>query len=328
MNPDDLIQNYVDDVARLLPRGQRRDVAFELRALLTEELAAKAAESGRPADEAMARELVLAFGRPAEAAARYHPGLNVIDPADSRRFLRLTLIGLAVIWLLGLVDILRRPLATDPLTVLGTWWTSYGLGALWWPGAPPATSYGLGALWWPGALVAGFAAAAWFRRSRPERAAWEPRRRRDRDHVNRFGYLAVIAAAICGLLLLFNPGAILDFFWNGRAAASAYRALALDEDFTSSRAPWLVALLSLQLALYAVLIVRGRWQPLTRRIDIGLTFAGCAFLTWLLGGGIFAAEPADQTAKAFIVLIVIAYLIDAGVKLRRELGRAAYLPSA
>ena len=42
MNANDLIDSYVADVARLLGRKQRDDVAFELRALLVEELDAKA----------------------------------------------------------------------------------------------------------------------------------------------------------------------------------------------------------------------------------------------------------------------------------------------
>ncbi|GIH22752.1 hypothetical protein Aph01nite_10620 [Acrocarpospora phusangensis] len=314
MNPDDLIQSYVDDVARLLPRGQRRDVAYELRTLLTDELAAKAAESGRPADEAMAHELVLAFGRPAEAAARYHPALTVIDPADSRRFLRLTVIGIAVIWVLGLVDtLLRHPIgsAGDLLGALGMWWTGVAVPAL----------------WWPGVLVVCFAAAAWVRRTRPERAGWKPRRE-DRDRINRFGYLAGVAAAVCGLFVLFNGGLLLDYLFDGHAAPAAYQALALDEDFVRSRAPWLLALMVLQLALYAVLIVRGRWQPATRRIDIGLALVICGVLTWFLpAGDIFAAEPTDQTVKAVIVLIVIGALFDAGLKLHRELRRATYLPS-
>jgi hypothetical protein len=67
----DLIDSYVREVAECLPRKQRADVASELRQLLAEELDAKAVAAGRPADAAMATELLRAFGRPAEAALRY-----------------------------------------------------------------------------------------------------------------------------------------------------------------------------------------------------------------------------------------------------------------
>ncbi|MGW0807741.1 hypothetical protein [Nonomuraea sp. NPDC002799] len=313
MRPDDLIQSYVDDVARLLPRGQRRDVAAELRTLLSEELAAKVAETGRPADEDMARELVLAFGRPAEVAARYHSFPTLIDPADSPRFLRLTVLGLAVIWLLGLVEAVRSHPVGSPADLLGVL-------QRWWLGA------GLPALWWPGLLVLCFAAGAWFRRHRPE-PVWKPRRT-DRDAVNRFGYLAGIAAAVCGLLVLVNAGRLLDYFYDGRAAANAYHVFALDEDFLRYRAPWLLAIMILHLVLYAVLIVRGRWQALTRRIDLTLGLVICALLIWsLTGGRIYAAEPTDQIVKGVIVLILAGALLDAGLKLRRARRRATYLPS-
>jgi len=54
MTANDLIEAYVTDVARRLPRAQRNDVAFELRALLREELQARAEGAGRDADPAMA----------------------------------------------------------------------------------------------------------------------------------------------------------------------------------------------------------------------------------------------------------------------------------
>lgn len=82
MNANDVIESYVADVAAKLPRKQRNDVAFELRSLLAEELQGKAEAAGSAADAAMATELVNAFGRPAEVAARYQPTLTVIDPAD------------------------------------------------------------------------------------------------------------------------------------------------------------------------------------------------------------------------------------------------------
>ncbi|MEV7010837.1 hypothetical protein [Streptosporangium sp. NPDC051022] len=309
MTPDDLIQSYVDDVARLLPRAQRRDVGYELRSLLTEQLAAEAEQAGRPADEAMATALVLGYGRPAETAARYRQPLILVDPADSHRFVRLAVIGVAVIWVLGLLDtLMQHPIASagDLLGALGQWWTDSGVGAL----------------WWPGVLVAGFATAAWWRRARPGAVAWRPRRF-GRDQVSRLGCLAAVVAGGVGLFLLFNG----DVLLGSRAAPEAYRALAMDEGFLRERAPWLVAVMAGHFALYAVLIVRGRWQPLTRRIEIGLTLAACAVFGWVtLAGAMFAAEPADQIVKVVLVASIIVGLLDAARKLYRELHTEPYRP--
>ena len=65
MDARTVIESYVHDVTQLLSRKDRADVALELRALLAEELAARAA--GAPADEAMAIELVRGFGAPARS---------------------------------------------------------------------------------------------------------------------------------------------------------------------------------------------------------------------------------------------------------------------
>ncbi len=87
MNINDVMESYVRDVARYLPRGKRNDVAFELRALLGDELAAKAQAAGRAPDKAMVMELLKGFGRPAEVAGRYFQRSAVIDPTDTHHFL-------------------------------------------------------------------------------------------------------------------------------------------------------------------------------------------------------------------------------------------------
>ena len=96
MDADALVDSYIADVVRHLPRAQRADVAAELRSLIDDELA----ERGRDG----AKDLLVGFGRPAQVAARYGPPLTIIDPADSRRFIRLSVIGIAVIWLGGALD--------------------------------------------------------------------------------------------------------------------------------------------------------------------------------------------------------------------------------
>ena len=76
MNANDVIESYVTDVALQLPRKQRNDVAFELRALINEGLQDKAEETGRAIDAAMATEFLNAFGHPEAVAARYRPALT------------------------------------------------------------------------------------------------------------------------------------------------------------------------------------------------------------------------------------------------------------
>src|SRR5262245_54962109 len=101
MNADQVIEIYIDDIVRLLPKRQRNDVAVELRALLFEGLHDRAREAARAPDHALALALVRSYGRPNEVAARYQPDWAIIDTADTKNFLRAGIIGTGVIILLS-----------------------------------------------------------------------------------------------------------------------------------------------------------------------------------------------------------------------------------
>lgn len=315
MNANDVIESYITDVAVRLPRKQRNDVAFELRALLTEELQAKAEASGRAADAAMATELVQAFGRPADVAARYRPTLTIIDPADGRNFLRATVIGLAIIWslgllesLLGLLESLRQPIGSGGglLTALGHWWGH------WW-GATVIPS-----MWWPGVLVVGYGLASWSRRRSPRASEWKPR---DGDQIQggRAAMAMGIVGMVCGYSLLLNPHWVLDFFWNGQAAPAAYEALTYTDTFRQHQGLWLLAIVLLNVSLYLAVLVNGRWSPLLRRIENVLSLVTCAVLVWtVLSGPVFMAPASDGMFKFIVTLIVAFTLLYMGIKLHRS----------
>src|SRR4051794_23761339 len=109
MNPEAVIEGYVNDVARRLAGAKRNDVAAELNALLREELQCRAGEAGRAADEKMALDLVRAFGPPEDVAERYlPPGFAIIPPARSGQFALFAFGGLALQWLVTLPPVLSR----------------------------------------------------------------------------------------------------------------------------------------------------------------------------------------------------------------------------
>lgn len=304
MNANDVIEAYVAEVAVRLPRKQRNDVAFELRALLNEELQGKADAAGRGADAAMAAELVEAFGRPAEVAARYRPTLTIIDPADGPTFLRATVIGLAIIWSLGLVEAMRIASESDLalLSALGQWWTGTVVASL----------------WWPGLLVVGFAVAAWSRRRPPQRPEWKPRAA-DRIGGGRASLALGLVGILGGLYLLVDPHWILDYFWSGRAAAAAYESLTYTDTFRGRQGPVLLALLTLYLPLLGSVLVQGRWTALTRRLEHWLSLAILAAMAWaILDGPILVGAAGDRMAKSLMGLILVLVVIGMGIeRLRR-----------
>jgi hypothetical protein len=307
MNPDDLIESYVNDVAVQLPRTQRNDVAFELTALLKEELDAKASASGRDVDEAMALEFLNAFGRPADVAARYRPTLTIIDPADGHAFLQATVIGLAIAWAAGLLQVLQQsPDSTfDLLTALGRWWTGTVLLSL----------------WWPGLLVVCFGIASWTRRRWPQSAAWKPRG--VSRPPGRVALALGVAGILGGLFILFNPRWVLEVFYGGRAAPAAYEALTYTESFRHRQGPWLFALVLLNIPMLVPAIVAGRKSSIMQRVEFELGLVTCVVLTWtVLDGPIFLAASGDQMAKGLITLITVVMLIRFGVKLHRTVRPA------
>jgi hypothetical protein len=62
--------------------------------------------------------------------------------------------------------------------------------------------------------------------------------------------------------------------------------------FARTLGPAVLVVLGAQFLLLVTLMLRGRCQPLTRRIDIGLNIVTCTLLTWLLfAARIFQSRP-------------------------------------
>jgi len=308
MNANDVIESYVTDVAVRLPRKQRNDVAFELRALLNEELQDKAEATGRIVDGTMAVEFLQAFGRPADVAARYRPTLTIIDPADGHAFVRASITGLVLIWGLGLLQFFQRPIGSgwDFLQSLGQWW-----GAVLIP-----------SMWWPGVLVVGFGAASWVRRQSPQTSKWKPRAG-DRINGGRTAMAMGLAGILCGLFVLIEPRWVLDLLFGGRAAPAAYQALTYTDTFLRRQGPLLFVLLTLNIPLMITVIVNGRWSAMARRIEIGLGLLTCAAMMWtVLDGPVFMARASNGAFKFFLVLIAAFTLINYGIKLHRSVRPA------
>jgi hypothetical protein len=298
MSANELIEAYVADVAVRLPRRQRNDVAFELRALLHEELQAKADAAGRPLDDAMTLTFLRSFGRPADVAARYRPTLTIVDPVDGRTFLVWSVVGLAVIWGLGLLELLQRS-AEDgwdlghTLTLLGQWLAGTVVSSL----------------WWPGVLVTGFAMAAASRRRRPRESTWTPRSP-ERITGGRAALALGLVGMLCGIALLIEPRWVLDIVWRGNAASEAYTALTYTDSFLRGPAFVLLALVAVNVPLGLMAMVQGRWTSTLRRIETALGLVSCAAMLWaVVDGPIFLSERSDNTAKVLMALIATCMLI-------------------
>jgi hypothetical protein len=101
----------------------------------------------------------------------------------------------------------------------------------------------------------------------------------------------------------------------------------LDEGFVRERGPWLLALWAVQLAVFLVVLVQGRWRQGARYAAMALDVAGAALLVWFIAGGpMFQTPTTDGFAKLMIALITLMILLTTGARLWREqarVGRAA-----
>ena len=310
MNVNELIDAYVADVAVQLPRRQRNDVAFELRALLGEELQAKAEATGGAVDVSMATEMLRDFGHPDDVAARYRsrPEITIIDPADGYSFLRATVIGLVIIWGAGLLKELQQPVGSgsDLVFALSRWW----LGTV------------LASFWWPGVVVTWFAIATWVRIRWPSQSVWKPR---NSEHINggRASLVMGILGIICGLAILIEPTGLLELFWGNQVAPVAYDALTYSETFRERQGPILFVLLLINIPIMISGVSSGYWTVNVRRLALPLEVAVCAVMVWtVLDGPVFIAAVSDSFTKVVMALIVLGVLIYRLVQLYRRVTPA------
>ncbi|MCJ1709546.1 hypothetical protein [Microbacterium sp. VKM Ac-2923] len=313
MDPYAIINSYVADVVRHLPRRQRADVVRELRSLLDDELAGRSADANRPADAPLVMELLTTFGAPRDVSERYRPaGFTIIRPSDAPRFTWIAFGGVALIWaitlpttMLGVVPIIGWDYGAD------TWW---GRLTAWWLGS------GIGALWWPGVVITyALIGALVSRRRESAPRAWTPTPPRtiDRDLLNRpataAGFTAGLLGATVVIALPWLPS------WAPALPEPAIIALELDPEFLTSRAPWVLPIWAASFALLTLLLFAGRWSATALRIRGALDVAMAALLLWWsLAGPVFTSPVADTTARAILVLLAAYSATDAVMATHRS----------
>ena len=315
MDPTAIIDSYVADVVRHLPRRQRADVALELRSLLDDELGGRAADAGRPADSTLAMELLTTFGAPQDVADRYRPaGFTIIRPSSAPRFTWIALGGIALIWAVTLPAIM---LGVIPVTGwdygADTWW---GRLTVWWLGP------GIGALWWPGVVITFTLIGALVEHRRESRQkAWTPAPARtiDRDLISRPGTIAGIAAGVLGATVVIALPWLAS--WAPGLPEPAIEALALDPEFLQWRAAWILPLWAAELALYVLVLIAGRWTVPTLRARAVLSLATTILLLWWsLAGPVFLSPATDTTARLILAALAVCVAIDAVIAFRRSMS--------
>jgi hypothetical protein len=320
MEAKTLIDSYVDDIARRLPRTSRDDVALELRTLLTEQLDEAAANAGRAADRELALAVLRRFGRTEEVASRYLPeGVSIVEPKLATAFLKSAAACIAIQWALTLPNVFFSPL-TFQEWLLG---------------------WGIGAFSWVGVLVAWFAAAAWVRRRspvdpdsfsrpwthgifwlpfvedwRPERVP-QPRVEGAVDARRPFPLLLVLAAAL--ITFFVSPAWFLEWLLPvGTDISWAQYA----DGFRRELLWPLITLAAVRLVLSAAVYVNGSWARPTEGIRFALWICFVGALAWtVFGWTILASAQADVAFKAWLLIFLTINTIQIVAHIRRAIMR-------
>ena len=301
MDANDVIDSYVHDVARRLPPSRRDDVAFELRALLGEDLHARAEAEGREPDAGLALRLVRSFGRPSETAARYHQPFTLVHPNDTWTFVAAAVGGAAAL------SILTAPRTGESFAA--------------------ATKHtDVAVLAWLGLLVLLFAGKSLILSRRPQAFAWKPRQvRRVSDSASRLTSAGSTLLWAAFLALYLAPGPVVEALTGGRVDA---KTLAYSGSFRSElRMPWLAGLVLAIIVLHILVALQGRWRGGTRWARIFLHMSAAIQLGWHARyGNIFQHAHTDHLLVPAVALLAGILMAVAWIELYRELTRVRPAP--
>ena len=309
-----LFDRYVHQVGRRLPKKQRADVEAELHSLLMDALQDRTdEEADKDTLEATQVAILEEFGASARVAAGYAPPRRyLIGPRVFDLYLIVASVvagGLSLVFLiiLPIVTTLGEP---EPLSALGHWFIGIiddYLGAL------------LASL---GSVTLTFAI---LERVLPESALdkedeeiWDPRtlpeiEDTDRTRIQISGI--IVETGLTAIALI-----VFNFFpqWIGigfvasidDAPARWYTIPLLTPDFFTTYLPLINISWILQIVLNIVLLRQGRWQLVTRLIDVALTAFSAFILYRLITGPAFltfeaiAIESLGQLLDSFLPILI------------------------
>ncbi|MCX6065995.1 MAG: hypothetical protein NT121_09600 [Chloroflexi bacterium] len=287
-----LIDRYVTEVGKRLPRKSRADIETEIRSTLEDMLEENAAKVGRPADDEMVKKLLVDYGAPDKVAATYQPERYLIGPKMFPIFMLVFKIVASVLTVLAVVGFGVRFSASD-LSL-----QSFGSQL-----AKTMLEYFGGMLSAFGNMVLVFAILERFLpKSEYENElndqGWDPAdlmNEPEPDEVSSWEPIMTIVFTLLGLSLLnFYPQGLSIFYFAG---STNVFIPALSEAFFRML-PWINITAVLSIILNISLLRSGRWTPATRWFEIGLKIAGIVITYALLKGPSILAIDAAALAQA------------------------------
>lgn len=306
-----LVERYVREVERRLPRRLRSDVGKELRSLLEDSVEERVA-AGRAEDQAEL-EVLSELGPPNEVALRYaDPPRGLIGPELVPAFWRTFGVLVLILALLSLTLGLLGAVRHGDVAAL----------ALALPNA--LTQLFSTSLQVLGLLVLVFGAVEALSLGGRRRRAWDPSRLTVEEESDRVGRLSLaVDVALLGFLLVWchvfpeKVGILLSI--DDRPAT----VLPVLGDKFWRLLPWLSAWWIAALLLKGVLLGRGRWSVGTRLAEAAVQVYGVAVLAALATGGALLTLSRDAVIAAGVTPEAAEHLVTRLLPVMDLASRAA-----
>ena len=300
-----LIDRYITEVGKHLPRKNRTDIEAEIRSTLGDMLDERKTAEG-PADEATVMALLKEYGSPREVAATYKTHQYLIGPRLFPIFGMVIRIVLAVVTgasLIGLAVSLAKTGLTGPefVSSIGEWFGGLIGGLI----------AALGNVVLVFAILERTQAASEFEKEFKE---WDPKELKsepDPDQIDLPDHIATIIFTFLGLVILnLYPNLLAIRYLNDGTWVSVP---VLTEAFFRFL-PWINILSLLQIVFHGFMLGQRVWTPVTRILGVLIEIGGMILAVVILRTpGVFNltsevwraigdAEAAESLSRLFAFL--------------------------
>ena len=309
-----LIDKYIAEVGKHLPRSNRADIEAEIRSTLEDMLEERTPGQG-PASEATVMELLREYGSPREVAATYKTHPYLIGPRMFPIFETVIRIVLAVVAgasLIGLaVGLVDTGLAGPAFaSTIGEWFGGLISGLI--------AAFGNVVLVF--AILERTQAANQFEKDFKE---WDPKELKsepDPDQIDRPDHIATIIFTFLGLVILnLYPGLLAIRY----PSEGTWVSLPVLTETFFRFLPWINILSLLQIVFHGYMLGQRFWTPVARIFNVLIDIAGMVLTVVLLRTpGVFNftsevwsaigdADSAESLSRLFTLLpnLIIAIIV-------------------
>ena len=336
-----LIDTYVSEIGRRLPKKARADIEAEIHSTLEDTLEERSRKAGRPVDDDLVVEVLKELGRPEKVAASYLGERYLIGPQLFPTFELVLKIVLSVFGILALIG-LGVQLARSGVTLLNLFDGIAGVGSAF-----------IAAL---GNVVLVFAIIEWVIRSErlsakakapAKEQTWNPRTLEKISPPDRvkmgegigdivFDFAAIVLFNFYPRLLGFTSS--LNSLVETGSWSSVTTFPIFTDLFFSRFVPWLTLVWGLDILLNIIVLRMGSWKTATRlcnvairagAIAIGAVMLATAGLLNLSTDAIIGAGPLDASTaqllatmarQGFASVLVIVMIVE-GIEIVKHLYR-------